>query len=435
MGVYQYAVRMVSRKFSAACAPGIAYAPDGYKKHPPTTVSLFNMTMPFRPRWYFFVALVSVTFIGPLSLHLFIPALSAVKEGFGVSTGMAQLTMSLAMLAMAFFTVAYGGLSDRFGRKRVLLSGLVLFTCGAATCMFAANMPMLLAGRILQGAGAGCGVVLARAIARDVYGQDRVAQVIAYLTAAYVLGPMVAPPIGGQLTNLFGWRALFVLASAFGLLVILAVTFAVPETRARGAAAPHGVFAGYKLLLRRRRFVGFMLQPGLQSGAFFTQATAASFLAAEHLGADAAKIGLWFFAFPVGFMTGSFISGRIGASRSIEFMTILGGVIGVANAVLLIAWLYFGGISMAALYIPGIFVSLAQGLSMPYAQAGAMAVDNRLAGSASGAVVFSQFFWPAVLQQLTGLLADGSWVPMASVHFAAVTGALLAALTAARAKD
>jgi DHA1 family bicyclomycin/chloramphenicol resistance-like MFS transporter len=393
------------------------------------------MTIPFRPRWYFFVALVSITFIGPLSLHLFIPAMPAVKEGFGVSTGMAQLTMSLAMLSMAFFTVAYGGLSDRFGRRRVLLSGLVLFTCGAAACMVAANMPMLLAGRILQGAGAGCGVVLARAIARDVYGQDRVAQVIAYLTAAYVLGPMLAPPIGGHLTALFGWRALFVLASAVGLVVIVAVTFGVPETRTRSAALPRGVFAGYRSLLRRRRFVGFMLQPGLMSAAFYTQATAASFLAAENLGADSARIGLWFFAFPVGFMAGSFISGRIGANRSIEFMTILGGVVGVANGALLVGWLYFGGFSMAALYIPGIFVSLAQGLSMPYAQAGAMAVDAELAGSASGAVVFSQLFWPAALQQLTGLLADGTWVPMATVHFAAVTAALLAAWMAVRAKD
>jgi DHA1 family bicyclomycin/chloramphenicol resistance-like MFS transporter len=393
------------------------------------------MTIPFQPRWYFFVALVSMTFIGPLSLHLFIPAMPAVKEAFGASTGMAQLTMSLAMLSMAFFTVAYGGLSDRFGRKRVLLGGLVLFTCGAAACMIAANLPMLLAGRILQGAGAGCGVVLARAIARDVYGQERVAQVIAYLTTAYVLGPMFAPMIGGQLTTLFGWRALFSLASAVGLVVILAVTFAVPETRARGAAAPRGVFAGYKSLLKRRRFVGFMLQPGLSSAAFFTQATAASFLAAEHLGADAADIGLWFFAFPIGFMAGSFISGRIGGNRSIEFMTILGGVIGVANGALLAGWLYFGGVSMAALYLPGMFVSLAQGLSMPYAQAGAMAVDTELAGSASGAVVFSQLFWPAALQQLTGLLADGTWVPMAAVHFAAVTGALLAAWMAARAKD
>ena len=393
------------------------------------------MTIPFRPRWYFFVALISVTFIGPLSLHLFIPAMPAVKEAFGVSTGMAQLTMSLAMLSMAFFTVAYGGLSDRFGRKRVLLGGLVLFTCGAAACMAAADLPMLLAGRVLQGAGAGCGVVLARAIARDVYGQERVAQVIAYLTAAYVLGPMFAPMIGGQLTALFGWRALFGLASAVGLLVILAVTFAVPETRARSAAMARGVFAGYKSLLRRRRFVGFMLQPGLSSAAFFTQATAASFLAAELLGADASQIGLWFFAFPIGFMAGSFISGRIGASRSIEFMTILGGVIGVANGVLLVAWLYFGGVSMPALYIPGMFVSLAQGLSMPYAQAGAMAVDTELAGSASGAVVFSQLFWPAALQQLTGLLADGTWVPVATVHFAAVTAALLTAWIAARAKD
>jgi DHA1 family bicyclomycin/chloramphenicol resistance-like MFS transporter len=365
---------------------------------------------------------------------LFIPAMPEVKETFGVSTGMAQLTLSLAMLSMAFFTVAYGGLSDRFGRKRVLLSGLVLFTCGAATCMAAASMPMLLAGRILQGAGAGCGVVLARAIARDVYGQDRIAQVIAYLTAAYVLGPTVAPPIGGQLTALFGWRTLFVFASAVGLLVIVAVAIAVPETRARNTAAPHGVFAGYRSLLRRRRFVGFMLQPGLMSGAFFTQATAASFLAAELLGANAARIGLWFFAFPIGFMSGSFISGRIGAKRSIEFMTTLGGVVGVASGAMLAGWLYFGGVSMAALFIPGIFIGLAQGIAMPYAQAGAMAVDTELAGSASGAVVFSQFFWPAALQQLTGLLADGTWVPMATVQFTAVTGALLAGWMAVRAE-
>jgi len=392
------------------------------------------MTIPFRPRWHFFIALVSMTFIGPLSLHLFIPAMPAVKEAFGASTGMAQLTMSLAMLSMACFTIAYGGLSDRFGRKRVLLGGLLLFTCGAAACMAAANMPLLLAGRILQGAGAGCGVVLARAIARDVYGQDRVAQVIAYLTAAYVLGPMFAPPIGGKLTTLFGWRALFVLASIFGLLVIVAATFAVPETRARSAVASRGLFAGYRSLLAQRRFVGFMLQPGLLSAAFYTQATAASFLASEHLGARASEIGVWFFAFPIGFMAGSFISGRIGSNCSIEFMTLLGGVIGVVNGALLAGWLYFGGVSMAALYIPGMFVSLAQGLSMPYAQAGAMAVDPQLSGSASGAVVFSQFFWPAALQQLTGMLADGSWVPMASVHFAAVTGALFAGFMAIRAK-
>jgi len=202
------------------------------------------MTMPFRPRWYFFVALVSITFIGPLSIHLFIPAIPAVKAAFGVSTGTAQLTLSLAMLSMAFVTVAYGGLSDRFGRKRILLFGLSLFTVGVALCLLAHNIGMLIAGRVLQGAGAGCGVVLARAIARDVYGLDRAAQVIAYLTAAYVLGPMVAPPIGGTLTDLFGWRAMFVFATAVGILVIVAAATIIPARAPRPhSSIPQIVFA------------------------------------------------------------------------------------------------------------------------------------------------------------------------------------------------
>src|SRR5258706_16183647 len=103
------------------------------------------MTISLRPRWYFFIALVSITFIGPLSIHLFTPAMPAVKAAFGVSTGVAQLTLSLGMLSMACFTIAYGGFSDRFGRKRLLLGGVGLFTCGAATCMGAANIPVLLA--------------------------------------------------------------------------------------------------------------------------------------------------------------------------------------------------------------------------------------------------------------------------------------------------
>ena len=156
------------------------------------------MTIPFRPRWYFFVALVSITFIGPLSLHLFIPAMSAVKTAFGVSTGMAQLAMSLPMLSMAFFTRRL----RRFVRplrtpaRAARRAGAVYLRRGRLHGR--RQLADVVRGAILQGAGAGCGVVLARAIARNVYGQDRVAQVIAYLTAAYVLGPMFAPPIGGR---------------------------------------------------------------------------------------------------------------------------------------------------------------------------------------------------------------------------------------------
>src|SRR5262249_56800717 len=106
------------------------------------------------------------------------------------------------------------------------------------------------------------------------------------------------PPIGGQLTTLFGWRALFVLAFAVGLLVIVAVALAVPETRAPNLGGSRSLFAAYKSLLRRPRFVGFILQPRMMSAAFYTPATAASFLAAEHLGANASNIAVWFLAFP-----------------------------------------------------------------------------------------------------------------------------------------
>jgi DHA1 family bicyclomycin/chloramphenicol resistance-like MFS transporter len=392
------------------------------------------MTMPFRPRWYFFVALVSITFIGPLSIHMFIPAIPAVKDAFGVSIGTAQLTLSLAMLSMAFVTVAYGGLSDRFGRKRILLFGLTLFTAGVVVCLFARHIGLLIAGRVLQGAGAGCGVVLARAIARDVYGLDRAAQVIAYLTAAYVLGPMVAPPIGGKLTDLFGWRAMFVLATVVGVLIVIGAAAIIPETRLRSARSMNiGMIAGYRLLLRKLRFVGFMLQPGLMSGAFFTQATASSFLAVEVMKADAAEVGLWFFVFPAGYMIGNFISGRIGNRRSIAFMVMAGGWFGVATAAMLVGWLAIGGLSMPALYIPGIFIGIAQGIAMPYAQAGAMAMEPDLAGSASGAVVFSQFFWPAALQELAGVLADGTWHPMGAIYVIASVAALITGWVAVRA--
>jgi DHA1 family bicyclomycin/chloramphenicol resistance-like MFS transporter len=179
-------------------------------------------------------------------------------------------------------------------------------------------------------------------------------------------------------------------------------------------------------LLRRARFVGFALQPGFISGAFFAHATATSFLAIEVMKRPASEFGLWFFLFPAGYLFSAFASGRIGSRASIERMAMAGSGVGLFTAALLGGWLALDGLSMPALFVPGFFIGVAQGLCLPYAQAGAMAVDPDLAGSASGAVVFSQLFWPAALQQLTGFLADGTWRPMVIV----VTGAALCSLAA-----
>ena len=132
-----------------------------------------------------------------MSIHLFLPALPLVRRAFAVDAGTAQLSFSLSMFAMALGTLIYGSLSDRLGRLPVLIGGLVLFTGGAAIAAIAPSITVLIIGRALQGLGAACGVVIARAVVSDVYGADRLGQMIAYLTAAYVIGPMASPPLGG----------------------------------------------------------------------------------------------------------------------------------------------------------------------------------------------------------------------------------------------
>ncbi len=378
----------------------------------------------------FLAALVAITFTGPLSLHMFLPALSAVKADLSISTGMAQFTISLEMLAMAGATLFYGGLSDRLGRRRVLLAGLACFTTGATVSAIAPDIWTLLAGRVLQGLGAGCGVVLARAIARDVYGLERLPQIIAWLTMAYVMGTMLAPALGGFLTDAFSWRAVMIAAAVMGAVILVLVFIFIGETHAGGAGSQPSMLLAYGQLLRRRRFIGFVLVPGFISGAFYTHATSVSFLATEVLHRSASEYGLWFLPFPLGFIVGNLITGFIGTRGSIPVMTIAGCLVAVSTGLILAGLFLSGPMTMPTLFIPGAVIGIAQGLAMPYAQTGATRVNPELAGTASGAVVFCQFFIPAVLQQISGQLADGTWVPMTAIIFGASICALIAGIVA-----
>ncbi len=153
------------------------------------------------------MALACISLISPLAVHLFLPVIPAVKISLGLSDSVAQLTFSVALFSMAFATLFYGSLSDRFGRRPVLLSGLCLFLAGSAISAVANSVVALVLGRLVQALGAGCGITLVRAIAQDVYGASRLVKAIAYLTMAYTLGPMVAPLIGGVLVDALGWRS------------------------------------------------------------------------------------------------------------------------------------------------------------------------------------------------------------------------------------
>lgn len=390
------------------------------------------------PPRFIFPALVMITFIAPLAVHMFIPALPVVKADLNIGDEASFATISLVMMVMAFATLVYGGFSDQWGRKPVLLTGLALYAIGAELCWFATDIHTLLAGRIMQGAGAGCGVVLARAIARDVYGMERIAPVIANLTAAYVLGPTIAPTLGGFMIDALGWRSLFMMSGLIGLTLVLLVALYLPETnepKRRSAGISRiiaGVLRDYRKLLVIPRFTGYALAPGFLSGAFFANATASAYFAIEVLNIPVSTFGIWFLFFPAGFMLGNFVSGRIGNRASITFMTVGGTILNFTILVCMTTWLSQFGLSILAMMIPGFMLGIAQGMCLPYAQAGAMQVDPSLAGSASGAVTFAQLFFAGLGQQLVGFFADGTWVPVVCVMFGFSILAMTAAITAAR---
>ena len=375
---------------------------------------------------------MTITLIGPLAVHMYIPVMPTIQQAFGVSTFMTTLTFSLVLFVMAFGTLAYGTMSDRFGRKPVLMVGLAVFVAGSAVCAIAWNFEILLAGRVLQAIAAGCGVVLARAIARDVYGPEKLAQVIAYITTAYVLGPTLAPPIGGAVSDLFGWNAVFYLATGISLFVILLGGLVIREThherlKSRGTRA---LFGDYVRLCRNPVFVGYALVPAFTSGAFFALAAYGTFLMNDHYKGTPGEYGLYFVLLTLGFMSGNFISGRLGNRVSTEYMVTLGCLTGLITVEILTAAVLIFPMSPLALFLPGAVIGVAQGLAMPHAQAAAINAEPELTGTASGIVMFLHYSAAAFASLFISTLYDKTFFPLIEVVFALSVFALVSGIFA-----
>jgi MFS transporter, DHA1 family, multidrug resistance protein len=365
----------------------------------------------------FAIALGLVALITPLAVHLFLPVIPAVKVALALSDAMAQLNFSIALLAMAFATLVYGSLSDRHGRRPMLLSGLLLFLVGSAISAIAQTAATLVLGRIVQAVGAASGMTLVRTIARDAYRPEHLVRAIAYLTMFYTLGPMISPLLGGVLIDTLGWRSVFGFALLAGGAITIAAYAAIPETRPQlgPATSDVGVLRGYIALLGKPQLVGYVLQSGLNTASFMTMASAAATLMKELLGRPSSEFGLYFFLFPMGFFCGTLISSRIGSRASNELMVFAGSLLAM-TAIVLQGLLFLSGVVTPwTFFVPGFALTFSQGIALPYAQVGAMAVIPRLAGTAAGIGVFMQNFGGAVFAQLYGLFADGTPRPMVAI--------------------
>jgi len=326
----------------------------------------------------------------------------------------------------------YGPLSDRHGRRPVLLVGLGLFLIGTLGCALADDFATLVTGRFVQAGGAACGLVLARAIVRDVYGDDRLVKMMAYLTMAYVMGPMIAPVVGGTLADLFDWRAIFHMGLAIGVSVFILTAVATHETAPNIGVRSGGRFVvrDYVRLVRMPRFMGYVLHCGFISASFFATISAASFLMSEVLHRPAAEYGLWFMTLPAGYLLGNFAASRFSGRLSINATVVIGAFIALVPAIGFLIWVAVAPMSPLMLFLPCAIAGLGQGLSMPNAQSGAISVDPDLTGTASGVVMFTHLFLGAVGTQIMGFVADGTAFPVALVFLGFLTLSLIAAIVA-----
>jgi MFS transporter, DHA1 family, multidrug resistance protein len=367
------------------------------------------------PDWRFLATLASITLVGPLAIHFYLPAMPAVKAVFGMSDALVGTTYSAVLYVMAFATLVYGSLSDRYGRRPTLLAGLSLFTLGSVACALAPSTPWLIAGRVLQAVGVACGVTLARAIARDAFGTEHLVRVIAYLTMAYTIGPMIAAPLGGVLVDAAGWHSVFWFAAVAGATILLASWVVLQETHGREqrtTSKSGGVLHDYVRLFSHPRFAAYVLQSGLSSGCFYTLAAAASFLMKDVLGRSATEFGSAFLAFPVGFFTGNLIASRIGHRFGAENMVIVGSAINLLAVSGQSIAILTGHLSPWILFVPAFLITFGQGIALPSSQTGAMRVIPTLSGTAAGIAVFCQGFFGASFAQIYSSFADGTPIPL-----------------------
>jgi DHA1 family bicyclomycin/chloramphenicol resistance-like MFS transporter len=378
-------------------------------------------TVSVRSQWPLLLLLVALTSMGPVALNILVPGVPNLVTKFETDAGTVQLTVSLFLLSLAAGQLLLGPLSDRFGRRPVVLAGVALATLASFAAMAANSIGLLIAARVVQAAGAATGVVIGRAIIRDLYDRDRAAAMLGLVTTAMVIAPMVAPLIGGVLDTAFGWESIFLFVALFSLIILIWAVLALPETRpppapgATSAQQQHEWLA----LLHSRPFHCYVLICGFGSAPFFIFIGGAPYVVIDLLGSTSAVYGFWFTITSLGYMSGNFMVSRLAGHYGVRVLTGWGVGTQLAGAILFMVTISIWDHSVTMFFLPQIMMSFGNGLMLPNAIAGAISAQPQAAGAASGIAGFFQMAVGAVGAQAISHLIVGSTnampVPIAMV--------------------
>ncbi|MEM9765760.1 MAG: multidrug effflux MFS transporter [Pseudomonadota bacterium] len=362
--------------------------------------------------------LAALTALGPFALQILAPALPAVARDLEVDAGAAQLLLSLSLVAMAVTTLIWGPLSDRFGRRPVILLGVSLALIGSVIGALAPTLELAILGRLLQAGGAIAGMVLGRAIAHDLYGREGSAAVIGQITAVMVMAPMIAPALSGVIVGQGDWRGIFWAVALLSGILLLAAALRLRETAPGGhegesfAETLADTARGFREIGSLARFwcyAGFGVA-SLSGFLFFVGA--APFVMQEAYGRGPTEYGLWFMLVAISYMAANFacggVSRRLGGDRTLR----LGAYVAIFGLMLAALLATLGIHHPLALVGPVMFQSVGAGLAVPNAMAGATAAVPERAGAASGLMGSCQFLAAGVATQIAGLLPHDTALPL-----------------------
>jgi DHA1 family bicyclomycin/chloramphenicol resistance-like MFS transporter len=352
------------------------------------------------------VTLILLTSVAVMSLNIFLPSLGGIAEEFGVSYTLVALSISAFLLVSAVLQLIMGPLSDRYGRRPVLLVGLVVFVIASLGCALSQDVWAFLGFRMLQG-GVVSGMVLGRAIVRDVYAPQEAAKRIAQIGAAMALAPLIAPLVGGILDSLFGWRSVFYLLALSGAAVFVLCWADLGETNQLKQASFAAQFRAYPEVLRSGSFWAYSGVLVFSLGGFYAYLAGAPLVGEEIFDLSTATVGLMMGATAVGFLMGNLVTTRLGA-RFGSLRLILWGrwlsMLGCLVAALLMA---LGLLHPGVMFAGAVALGLGNGLTLPGANVGVMSVAPHLAGSASGLSGAVGVVIGAVLTPLVSTLVAG----------------------------
>ncbi|MEU1018895.1 Bcr/CflA family multidrug efflux MFS transporter [Streptomyces sp. NPDC005900] len=376
------------------------------------------------------LVLGGLTAVPPLSMDMYLPALPEVTDALHAPAATVQLTLTACLLGMALGQLVVGPMSDKWGRRRPLLIGLLVYIAATAICAFAPTVELLIGFRLLQGLAGAAGIVIARAVVRDLYDGVEMARFFSTLMLISGVAPVVAPLIGGQVLRVTDWRGVFVVLTGVGTALTLLVWRRLPETLdpdKRHSGGTVEALRTMRSLLADRVFTGYMIAGGFAFAALFAYISASPFVIQEIYGASPQTFSLLFGVNSVGLIAAGQLNGKVLVGRvslNKVLATGLAALTVAATALLLMTTGVFGDVGLFPV-AAGLFVLMStMGLVMPNTQSLALTRTPHAAGSASALLGTTSFLIGAVASPLVGIAGEDTAVPMAVVQLACALAAI-----------